>query len=86
VGGLEGAWRVQWDRGERCCRQSRPGAICGSVGRATTFVEGDVGSIPTGGALEVWPSGPKFGSRTDWLVNKSAGQPQLKSRPGPCWW
>ncbi len=34
-----------------------------------------MGSIPTGGALEVWPW--TFGSRTAWLVNKSAGQPQL---------
>jgi hypothetical protein len=28
--------------------------ICGLVGRATTFVGVDVGSIPTCGALEVW--------------------------------
>ncbi len=44
-------------------------------GRATTFVSGDVGSIPTCGALEVWQW--TFGSRTVWLVNKSAGQPQF---------
>ncbi len=34
-----------------------------------------MGSIPTGGALAVWPW--TFGSRTAWLVNKSAGQPQF---------
>ena len=34
-----------------------------------------MGSIPTGGALEVWPW--TLGSRTAWLVNKSAGQPQF---------
>ena len=28
--------------------------ICSLVGRATTFVGGDVGSIPTCCALEVW--------------------------------
>ncbi len=49
--------------------------ICGLVGRATTFVGGDVGSIPTCGALEVWQW--TFGSRTVWLVNKSAGQLQF---------
>jgi hypothetical protein len=47
----------------------------GLVGRATTFVGGDVGSIPTCGALEVWQW--TFGSRTGWMVNKSAGQPQF---------
>ena len=36
---------------------------------------GDVDSIPIGGILEVWPW--TFGSRTAWLVNKSAGQPQF---------
>jgi hypothetical protein len=36
---------------------------------------GCVGSIPTCGALEVWQW--TFGSRTIWLVNKSAGQPQF---------
>jgi hypothetical protein len=34
---------------------------------------GVVGSIPTGGALEVWPW--TFGFRTAWLINKSAGPP-----------
>ena len=43
--------------------------------RATTFVGGDVGSIPTCCALEVWQW--TFGSRTVWLVNKSAGQLQF---------
>ena len=35
--------------------------ICGRDGRATASVQGDGGSIPTGGALEVWPCdfGPK---------------------------
>ncbi len=59
--------------------------ICGLVGRATTvtvtFVGGDagVGSIPTCGALEpeVWQPEWTFGSRTVWLVNRSAGQPQF---------
>ncbi len=45
--------------------------ICGLVGRATTCVGVDVGSIPTCSALEVWQW--TFGSRTVWLVNKSAG-------------
>ncbi len=49
--------------------------ICGLVGRATIFVGDGVGSIPTCGALEVWQW--TFGSRTVWLVNKSAGQPQF---------
>jgi hypothetical protein len=49
--------------------------ICGLVGKATTYVGGDVGSIPTCGALEVWRW--TFGSRIVWLVNKSAGQPQF---------
>ncbi len=47
--------------------------ICGRVGRATASVWGDGGSIPTGGALEVWPCdfGPKqFG----WLINQ-LGEP-----------
>ncbi len=44
-------------------------------GRATTSVGCDVGSIPTCGALEVWQW--TFGSRTVWLVNKSAGLPQF---------
>jgi hypothetical protein len=47
--------------------------ICGVVGRATACVCGDAGSIPTGGALEVWPW--TLGSKTAWLVNKSAGRP-----------
>ncbi len=34
-----------------------------------------MGSIPTCGSLEVWQW--TFGSRTVWLVNKSAGQPQF---------
>ncbi len=51
--------------------------ICGLVGRASAYVGGDVGSIPTGGALEVWPW--TFGFRTVWLVNKSASQ-QKKNR------
>ncbi len=34
---------------------------------------GVAGSIPTGGALEVWPW--TFGFRTAWLINKSAGPP-----------
>jgi hypothetical protein len=55
--------------------------ICGLVGRATTFVWGDVGSIPTCGALEVWQW--TFGSRTVWLVNESAGQPQFKGDDHP---
>jgi hypothetical protein len=41
-----------------------------------TFVGGDVGSIPTCGALEVWQW--TFGPRTVRLVNKSAGQPQFE--------
>ncbi len=49
--------------------------ICGLVGRATAGVRGDVGSTPTCGALEVWSW--TFGFRTVWLVNKSAGQPQV---------
>ncbi len=49
--------------------------ICGLVGRVTTFVGGDVGSIPTCCVLEVWQW--TFGSRTVWLINKSAGQPQF---------
>jgi hypothetical protein len=36
-----------------------------------------VGSIPTCGALEVWQW--TFGSRTVWLVDKSAGHPQFLS-------
>ncbi len=47
--------------------------ICGRVGRATASVCGDGGSIPIGGALEVWPCdfGPKqFG----WLINQ-LGEP-----------
>jgi hypothetical protein len=47
--------------------------ICGVVGRATACDCGVVGSIPTGGALEVWPW--TFGFRTAWLINKSAGLP-----------
>ncbi len=35
-------------------RVGRVGWICGLVGRATTYVGDDVGSIPTCGALEVW--------------------------------
>ncbi len=51
--------------------------ICSLVGRATTFVRSDrdVGPIPTCGALEVWQW--TLWSRTGWLVNKSAGQPQF---------
>jgi hypothetical protein len=45
---------------------------CGLVGKATTFIGGDVGLIPTCCALEVWQW--TFWSRTVWLVNKSAGQ------------
>ena len=56
-------WQIFWD------------VICGLVGRATTFVGDDVGSIATCGALEMWPW--TFGSRTVWLVNKSARQPQF---------
>ena len=47
--------------------------ICVRVGRAIASVWGDGGSIPTGGALEVWPCdfGPKqFG----WLINQ-LGEP-----------
>ena len=47
--------------------------ICGRDGRATASVRGDGGSIPTCGALEVWPCdfGPKhFG----WLINQ-LGEP-----------
>ncbi len=51
--------------------------ICGLFGKATTFVGGDVGSIPACCALEVWQW--TFGSRTVWLVNNSAGQPQFPS-------
>ncbi len=40
-----------------------------------------MGSIPTCGALEVWQW--TFGSRTVWLVNKSAGQPQFYTRNTP---
>ncbi len=47
--------------------------ICGVVGRATACVCGDAGSIPTCGALVVWPW--TLGSKTAWLVNKSAGRP-----------
>jgi hypothetical protein len=49
--------------------------ICGVVGRASTFVCGDVGSIPTCGTLEVWPW--TFGSRTMWLANKSVEIPSF---------
>ncbi len=49
--------------------------ICGLVGRATTFVGGDVGLIPTCCALEVWQW--IFGSITVCLGNNSAGQPQF---------
>jgi hypothetical protein len=52
--------------------------ICGVVGRATACVCGDAGSIPTGGALEVWPW--TLGSKTAWLVNKSAGRPPFKEK------
>ena len=69
-----------WHSPGSSCFLSPTDFDCGLVGRATTFVGGDVGSIPTGGALEVWPW--TFGSRTAWLVNKSAGQPQFR-RCGP---
>ena len=46
--------------------------ICGLVGRASAFFGDDVGSTPTCCALVVWLW--TFGSRTAWLVNKSAGQ------------
>jgi hypothetical protein len=71
-----------------CCSTVVQGSVrfCGLVGRASTFVGGDVGSIPTCGALEVWQW--TFGSRTVWLVSKSAGQPQLykitRSMHCPC--
>jgi hypothetical protein len=50
--------------------------ICGVIGRAKTFVCGDVGFIPTCGVLKVWLW--IFSPRTGWLVNdKSAGQHQF---------
>jgi hypothetical protein len=57
------------------------GGRCGLVGRATTFVGGDVGSIPTCGALEVrqWT----FGSGTVWLVKAhQLGNPSFEPRRG----
>jgi hypothetical protein len=53
--------------------------ICGGMGRATAFraISSDLGLIPTCGALEVWPW--NFGSRTAWLLNKPARQPQFTS-------
>jgi hypothetical protein len=55
-----------------------PVRIYGVVGRATACVCVDVGSIPCCGALKVWQW--TLGSKTAWLVNKSAGQPPLKAR------
>ncbi len=49
--------------------------ICDLFGKATAFVGGDVGLIPICGALEVWQW--TFGSRTVWLVNKSADYSQF---------
>jgi hypothetical protein len=43
--------------------------ICGRDGRATASVRGDGGSIPTGGALEVWPCG--FGPKQFGWLGKS---------------
>ncbi len=57
--------------------------ICGLVGRATTFVGSDVGWIPTCCAFEVWQW--TFGSRTVWLVNRSAGQPQCLNTTADYW-
>ncbi len=54
--------------------------ICGVAGKATACDCGVAGSIPTGGALEVWPW--TFGFRTAWLINESAGRPPFIY----CWW
>ncbi len=51
--------------------------MCGVVGRATACICGDAGSIPTSGALKVWPW--TLGCKTAWSVSKSAGQPVLFS-------
>ncbi len=48
---------------------------------ATACDCGVAGSIPTGGALEVWPW--TFGFRTAWLINKSAGPPPFTFALGP---
>ena len=47
--------------------------ICGLVGRATTFIGGDVGLIPTGSALDSASrcgSGPSGPEQFGWLINQ----------------
>ncbi len=53
-------------------KSERKRGICGRDGRATASVQGDGGSIPTSGALEVWPC--DFGLKQfGWLMNQLGG-------------